>query len=334
MKTVTAEECAECLLSHMGTFGVPNEILTDNGSQYVNKHLYDLFNLLRTQHITITPYSSEQNGIVERANKEVLRHLKNILYDTKVVGAWSSYLPLVERIINAKKHNVTKISPADLLFGGAINLERRMIYQPLKQSDAVDENITISEYQQQMLLKQQTLIQIAKENQLASIEYKESMIEDEVATDFPVGSLVLRQQEGKPNKLSVKWLGPYEVINKKSNDNEYEIKHLATNKIYYAHTMQMKPYHANAYHDPTKAAYVDQQLFEVDKIISHRIPGFSNNKLNNTNKTRSLFRVRWKDYDEDDDTDEPWDNLKSNTSLHEYLRTVHADALIPASFKQ
>ena len=94
MKTVTAEECVECLLSHMGTFGVPNEILTDNGSQYVNKHLFDLFNLLRTQHITITPYSSEQNGIVERANKEVLRHLKNILYDTKVVGAWSSYLLL------------------------------------------------------------------------------------------------------------------------------------------------------------------------------------------------------------------------------------------------
>ena len=83
MKTVNAEESAECFMSHMGTFGVPDEILTDNGSQYVNKHLFDLFNLLRTEHITITPYSSEENGIVERANKEVLRHLRNILYDTK-----------------------------------------------------------------------------------------------------------------------------------------------------------------------------------------------------------------------------------------------------------
>ena len=186
-----------------------------------------------------------------------------------------------------------------------------------------------------MLIKQQTLIQIAKDNQLASIEYKESMIEDEVPTDFPVGSLGLRHQEGKPNKLFVKWLGPYEVINKKSNDNEYEIKHLATNKIYYAHIIQLKSYHANAYHDPSKAAYVDQQLFEVEKIISHRIPGFSNNKLNNNNnKTKALFLVRWKDYGEDDDTEEPWNSLRSNTSLHEYLKLVHADALIPASFKQ
>jgi hypothetical protein len=55
---------------------------------------------------------------------------------------------------------------------------------------------------QNMLNKQNTLIQIAKENQLASIEYKQAMVEDEVPTDFAVGSLVFRHQEGKPNKLS------------------------------------------------------------------------------------------------------------------------------------
>ena len=44
--------------------------------------------------------------------------------------------------------------------------------------------------------------------------------------------------------------------------------------------------------------------------------------------------MRWKDYGEDDDTDEPWDSLKSNVSLHEYLKLIHADALIPASYKQ
>ena len=45
-------------------------------------------------------------------------------------------------------------------------------------------------------------------------------------------------KEGKPNKLSVNWLGPYEVINKSLNDNEYEIKHLATNKIYYSFNLK------------------------------------------------------------------------------------------------
>ena len=31
-------------------------------------------------HTTI-PYSKEENGIVERANKEVNRHIRNILFD-------------------------------------------------------------------------------------------------------------------------------------------------------------------------------------------------------------------------------------------------------------
>ena len=103
-------------------------------------------------------------------------------------------------------------------------------------------------------MKQQTLMIIARENQLISIEYKQAMVEHEVPTDFPIGSLVLRRNENKGNKLSVNWLGPF---SKKLNDNEYEIKHLASNKVYYAHTMQLKRYHVNAYHDPTKDAYVD-----------------------------------------------------------------------------
>ena len=44
--------------------------------------------------------------------------------------------------------------------------------------------------------------------------------------------------------------------------------------------------------------------------------------------------TRWKDYSEDDDTEEPWDNVKSNVKFHEYLQQLHAEALIPASFKQ
>jgi hypothetical protein len=36
------------------------------------------------QHLTI-PYSKEENGIVERANKEVNRHIRNILADEECI---------------------------------------------------------------------------------------------------------------------------------------------------------------------------------------------------------------------------------------------------------
>jgi hypothetical protein len=60
---------------------------------------------------------------VERANKEVMRHLTAIIFDKRVNTAWSSeYLPLVQRIMNAKVHDTIGVSPAELLFGKAINL--------------------------------------------------------------------------------------------------------------------------------------------------------------------------------------------------------------------
>ena len=38
--------------------------------------------------IETIPYSKEENGIVERANKEVNRHLRNVIFDTRVIENW------------------------------------------------------------------------------------------------------------------------------------------------------------------------------------------------------------------------------------------------------
>jgi hypothetical protein len=69
-------------------------------------------------------YSKEQNAIVGRANKEVMRHLTAIIFDRQTSEVvWSSkYLPLVQRIINAKVHDTIGVSPAELVFGKSINL--------------------------------------------------------------------------------------------------------------------------------------------------------------------------------------------------------------------
>ncbi len=52
-----------------------------------------------------------------------MRHLTAIIFDKRVNSAWSSeYLPLVQRIMKAKVHDTIGVSPAELLFGKAINL--------------------------------------------------------------------------------------------------------------------------------------------------------------------------------------------------------------------
>ena len=65
-RTMEAEECAKLLNRFTTTYGIPDEILTDNGGQYVNLHLRHLFDLWGVRHIKTTPYSHEENEIVER----------------------------------------------------------------------------------------------------------------------------------------------------------------------------------------------------------------------------------------------------------------------------
>ncbi len=52
-----------------------------------------------------------------------MRHLTAIIFDRRVSDVWSSeYLPLVQRIMNAKVHDTIGVSPAELVFEKAINL--------------------------------------------------------------------------------------------------------------------------------------------------------------------------------------------------------------------
>ena len=93
---------AKVLLQHVGRYGCPSQILSDNGPQYVNELIQEFTKLIGTEYITTLAYSKEENGIVERANKEALRHLRSIIFDKNVIEKWSSdALPLVQIIINS-----------------------------------------------------------------------------------------------------------------------------------------------------------------------------------------------------------------------------------------
>jgi hypothetical protein len=80
-----AEETAECLKDFFSRRRfLPQEIVTDNGSQFMNKVLEEYFRHSKIARPEILAYSKEENGLVERANKEVMRHLRAFIYARKV----------------------------------------------------------------------------------------------------------------------------------------------------------------------------------------------------------------------------------------------------------
>ena len=207
----TALSAARAILNHAGRYGVAAKYRTDNGPQYANELLTELRKLLRTEHEFTIPYSKEENSIVERANKEVMRHLRAIIFDSRVKNTWSmDYLPLVMRILNAEEKERTGVSPAELLFGNTIQLDRRMLY-PVSIENEQSEPMKLSSHMEKLLKAQGDLIKIAQELQATHDEYHMSKYESGF-TEFPINSYVLLaypEGERPSNKMKTNLQGPF-----------------------------------------------------------------------------------------------------------------------------
>ena len=104
-KSTTAVETASVILNHIGRFGSPDVIHTDQGPAFHNELIQKLLRLCSIEHSFATAYSSEENDIMERANQEVLRHLRALLFDSRVHDKWSfEQLPLVQLSITTPSH--------------------------------------------------------------------------------------------------------------------------------------------------------------------------------------------------------------------------------------
>jgi transposase InsO family protein len=119
-----AAETAKALLEHFGRFGAPSQIMSDRGSHFVNQVISEFLALVGTEHCLSIAYSKQENAIVERSNKEINRHITAMCFDKQIVNEWDKTIPIVHRILNSHKNTLTNISPADLLFGNALSLDR------------------------------------------------------------------------------------------------------------------------------------------------------------------------------------------------------------------
>ncbi len=273
----------------------------------------ELVKLLGVEHQFTLQYSKEESAIVERANKEVMRHLRAMLLDANIVNEWYQYLPLVQRIMNASVHSALKLSPAQLLFGNAVTLDRGIFVPHERDREGFkskDKSTELSEWAQNMLTKQAELMKIAQQSQKSTDDFHMSQSVGE-HTEFPVNSYVLVQYRDRPpTKFHTQWEGPLRVVNVKKNT--YTLQNLVTLKTRDVHVTQLKPFRYDATEiNPVDIARKEAQEFQVESILQHR---------GGPRRTTTLeFYVKWAGYDESYDSWEPWENVKDNEVLNNYL---------------
>ncbi len=112
----------QSLIHHIGLFGLMKTVRTDRGTQFTAHVCSELSDLLQFEHLKVVPYHPEGNGIVERVNAAVMKHLRAIVLDLRVKDSWQIYLPLIQRIINTSYNRSIGTTPSKIIFGDMLAL--------------------------------------------------------------------------------------------------------------------------------------------------------------------------------------------------------------------
>jgi hypothetical protein len=304
-KDTTALSAAKALLATFGRYCVPLEVQSDGGPSYVNEVIDKFLSFLSVHHRVTLPYRPQANGIVERSNKEVLRHLRSIVFDKRVKNQWSTYLPLIQRILMYSYHSTIGTYPARLLYGDAITPNRGLYTEWETKPQKLDSQDYVTNLNQQL----RNIVTASQEFQKQVIAKKFEHSPDDPTT-YNIGDYVLvSYPERPPDKLSTTLQGP--VIVDSIQGQTYYCRDLLTDKITPYFVDRLTPFKTDSVEDAKRISLADKDEYHIDKIIDH----VGDPKY----KKSLLFRVRWLGYEPSDDTWEPWKHVRNTKALQTYL---------------
>ena len=195
--------------------GVPYEIVTDNGPQFISHEFEAFCSDWRIKVSYSTPQNPQGNGQAEDANKTILSnlkkrlsHLKGVMYDELQPVLWA-YRTTPRRATGETPfslvYGMEAVVPAELNVPGL-----RRTKAPLNEEEnsaVLDDSLdTINERRDQVLIRIQNYLQ-------AAARYYNSKIKSK---PFFLGDYVLKRvfdnkKEEGAGKLGINWEGPYIV---------------------------------------------------------------------------------------------------------------------------
>ena len=232
LKNIDTETVAEALIDLYSRLGVPEEVLSDLGTQFISDCMQEVSRLLLIKRLTTTPYHPICNGLVERFNGTLKKMLKRLC--SKQPRQWHRFInPLLFAY-----RGPAGFSPFEMIYGRTV----RGPIQILREiwTDGSDSSEVKTSYQYVFELRER----LEKTMELAREELKKSQGKNQKyynkrakKRSFAIGDKVLVMLPSNNNKLLMQWKGPFEV-KEKVGANDYKIQMNKKIKIYHANMLK------------------------------------------------------------------------------------------------
>ena len=284
------------------------ELQSDRGTHFTGEVVEELLKYLGIRHRYTPPYRPQANGSVERVNAEVLKHLKAIVFDSRVKHRWSVVLPLVKRILDTTVHSVTGQMPMRLLYGDFITPQRGFVTE--WGSEAARDVADYGEHVQRLTDSVRAILEASRAHQDTKVAARMAQ-SAEKPTTFAVGTHVLASYPVRaPSKLHPPWRGPFVV--EAVSGQQYVCVDVFTGKTHDFHVTRLKEFLDRGDLPVGEVAIQDHDMYIVESIVGHR--GASSGRVRDL-----FFKLRWSGYGEEDDSWVPWRDCRELALLPLYL---------------
>ncbi len=200
-------------------FGIPAQIHTDGGKEFVNKLLTEMCELLNVQQTKTSPYHPQCNAQVEVFNKTVKKYLASYVDETTL--NWDEFLPALMLAYNTSYHSTIATTPFELLFG----VRPRLPSLPAPEIQRAQYGESFPAERLQLL--QHARLVAHQHAEAQGMKYKQQFDTDTSPHKFQIDQKVWLSDTtalGKNPKLTPKWLGPYQIVDLNKNNAKLQIK--------------------------------------------------------------------------------------------------------------
>jgi len=229
--TISKEFVTKIILEH----GIPEKILTDQGTNFLSEIFKNTCKLLKINKIQTTAYHPESNGALERSHRTLAEYLRHYVNEDQT--DWDEWIPFAMFTYNTTPHTATGYTPFELIYGHQADIPTALMMPPKP-------TYNYDDYAQELKERLRATNRVAREH-IKDEKIKAKLQYDRKAKEitFKVGDKVLIYDEtlrrGRSKKLESLWTGPYKIIEKHSAVN-YTVK--KGRKTVRVHINRLKPF--------------------------------------------------------------------------------------------
>lgn len=236
MKATTSKDVAEALMQFISRMGIPDEILTDRGSNFCSQLMKDLYTVLGVKSIKTSAYHPQTDGMVEKFNGTLKAGLKK--YISQFDGQWDKALPYVLFAYRETPHTTTGLTPFELTFGRTPKGPLDVLKSEWTRHQQHDEDVVTFMSQTFDRLEKAALVASTAESK-AKEDMKLNYDKKSRITSYTVGDQVLILKPSSKVKLLGSWQGPFTVVEKLS-ETTYRVQRTRSSKTstYHVNFMQ------------------------------------------------------------------------------------------------